>query len=582
MYEQVLENLKESGIPLVIWKDIANITSEFSRDSIQVGDILIKRRFESKEDLILVSAFRHNIPRDPKDYSNLILIGFKKEVNRNYIYEILKSDSFIELIIACKVGIIDRTISLDKLRSMSLPLPSYDLQEKIINQISKLKKVLKNLNQGIQKCKSVDELLKNNIKIGINDIYVHDNTVYSVIKSVYSEPDLIMTLDILHQIFKDLAYYKNITRSSDKEKILNNALNRVLFLKKESIGHESLVPFLQKLDEIINYTRETIKIREPDITANIIRAIKAENIRDVLISLELDNIGKTFAKNIDVNMVESSDYEIIQGFSKLDNPLESDQKKILKFKVNPKNPEKLKLKFFIKYKDMNNEVYEQTYETTTNIDQETLYENNLKQKFGKDWEKLSETSKLHLIDAESIYSYFNEGWGNEGRYCAVVEGYITVFEVELKKCFEKIRSKRALVSKISYEENTRQNTKHRNNKLVNFMNNSTDKIDLGAMMTAFMYNESLRDHIRNCCENTADFVLNYNESDIKSINSKEWNKLTDTANQELITMTNLINKKYRNPCIHHGELLNKELCDECRDYLIGEKSKILQKILLLR
>lgn len=257
-------------------------------------------------------------------------------------------------------------------------------------------------------------------------------------------------------------------------------------------------------------------------------------------------------------MVESSDYKIIQGFSKLDNPLESNQKKILKFKVNPENPEKLRLEFFIKYKDMNNEVYEQTSKRPIDIDQETFYEKDLKQIFGNDWEKLSENSRLNLIDAESIYSYFNTGWGNEGRYCAVVEGYITVFEVELKKCFEKLRSKNTLVSYISAEENAK-NPEHRNNKLVNFMNKKKKaKIDLGAMMTALMSNNSLRNHISCFCYTSANFVF-----------------------KELIKMIKLINTKYRTPCIHQGKPLNKELCDECRDYLIGE-SKILQKILLLR
>ena len=115
-------------------------------------------------------------------YFNLL-----KEINKNYIYILLKSEYFLEYAVNNATGTTIKNVSLNVMKNAKVPLPPIEEQKRIVSKVEKLQSIIKDLKEIYIKNQNNRENLK--------------KSLLSEIESQSSDKDLLKNLETVFTNF---------------------------------------------------------------------------------------------------------------------------------------------------------------------------------------------------------------------------------------------------------------------------------------------------------------------------------------------------------------------------------------------
>lgn len=231
-----IESIDESGV--FIKEKFAHISKEcndsLKRSQLNTGDVL----FSIAGALGRVALVDNSVI--PANTNQAIaIISPKEELNSQYLEYVLKSDLIQNQINGLKVGVAQSNLSLAQVSNFNIPLPSIEIQEKVVSKLSDYQNIINGAKQVIAKWRPVIEVDPKWGKTNMGDI-IEVLTDYTANGSFASLKE-----NVQYKNQKDFAL---LVRLTDLRKNLENEERKYVpehsykFLKKSSLfGGEYLI-----------------------------------------------------------------------------------------------------------------------------------------------------------------------------------------------------------------------------------------------------------------------------------------------------------------------------------------------------
>lgn len=276
------------------------------------------------------------------------ITNLKEGFNIEYIYYYLNSKIGQNLIQEATVGAVQKKLPIKNIRSLSIPFPNSDIQNKIVN-------ILSTIDEKIETNKKINKNLRNLIKL----MYKHYFESFEL-DNILEDWEIICIESIIN-IYNGYSYKGNELQESDCAMVTIKNFNRdgsfrsdgfkeIIYSNKIKKHH-----FINENDVLISCTDVT---QNADIIGNCIILLDKQNYNEVIMSMDLVKIE---SKIPEINnfllatIFKSYNFKKhILGYVNGTTVLHLDKKGIKKFKIAlPKNLSEIKIiseRFEIIYK----------------------------------------------------------------------------------------------------------------------------------------------------------------------------------------------------------------------------------------